>query len=70
MKNFTKGVKKPTINNSNFKMILKIAISGHWANQNEKTTFENSSTLKITNEEICLLFWEKKRFFSFFEKSD
>lgn len=51
-------------------MILKIAISGHWANQNEKTTFANSSTLKITNEEIRLLFWEKKSFFSFFEKSD
>ena len=48
-------------------MILKIAISGHWANQNEKTTFENSSTLKITNEEISLILG-KEKFLQFFRK--
>ena len=40
-------------------MVLKIAISAHWVNQNEKATFGNSSTLKIITEDIRLLFWEK-----------
>ena len=37
-------------------MILQIAISGRWANQTGKTTFENSRSLKNTYGEIHLLF--------------
>ena len=60
MKNFIKVLKKLTIkDNSNFKMVLQIAISERWTNQTEKTTFENSRTLKNKYEEIHLLSWQK-----------